>query len=924
MFEEKSLAKLRGIILAAILISGTLTVAYPSILPDASAAPAGKPSKVDNLVLIISSSQIRLMWDAPNDNGSPIIGYHIERQAPGAVGFVTLVANTFSTTTTYLDTGLTPNTTYNYKVSAINAIGEGTSSNQRHGTTLPGPSVTLTTTASDPTNLSPIPVTATFSEGVYGFTISDITVTNGVASNFVGVDGNAVFTFDVTPSAQGLVSISVAANVATDVIGSLNTASNTLTRTYDSGVPSVVLSTTASDPTNVSPIPVTATFSESVTGFTIGDITVTNGVASNLAGGPSVYTFDVTPSAQGLVSISVAANVAVDSAANGNTASNTLTRTYDSTNPSVVLSTTASDPTNVSPIPVTATFSESVTGFAIGDITVTNGVASNLAGSGAVYTFDVTPSSNGLVSIDVDADVAIDTSGNGNTAAATLSITYDTESPSVELSTTSSDPTNVSPIPVTATFSEDVTGFELSDITVTNGVASNLAGSGAVYTFDVTPFSNGLVSVDVDADVAQDAAGNGNTAADTLSRTVNVFILTATVVDQTIINLDWNDAPTVVCSDLIGYKIYRIGPDDEGFVLLASVDAQTTEYSDTELDGDTDYTYKIVAVYENGECPVEETNEVTETTTPFLNGGALSYDIWPPTTDGISFSSVQGGTDTEGFGGRLASYSNDIPTQIMNTGIEQRFQVDIYDNNGIAAVKRVVINMFFDYMQIQKADTYFMYEEDGQKLTVSDPNGFFGDVKVHRTYTEAEMILVFIFTPQKPMPITDLVINAEDEYRNNQNTIVFGAFEIQGEPIVSVESNMAAAEIPYYKNPDWNQFVIDEDGNMLTYDSFGNLEKNQTPIMDEIVQYGSYIGKSERHDDGFYDKVSAEKVRAQKLVDSRDPHKIFQEPQKVFKVNKVFKYPSTVGKADRENVKVMDDLKQKEHSKALNMAKKLS
>ncbi len=94
--------------------------------------------------------------------------------------------------------------------------------------------------------------------------------------------------------------------------------------------------------------------------------------------------------------------------------------------------------------------------------------------------------------------------------------------------------------------------------------------------------------------------------------------------------------------------------------------------------------------------------------------------------------------------------------------------------------------------------------------------------------------------------------------------------------------------------------------------------------MDESVQYGSYIGKSERHDNGFYDNLSVEEAKAQKIIDSRNPHKIFDEPIKVFKVNKVFKYPSIVGKSDRENVKAMNDLKQKENSKAMNIAKKLS
>ena len=48
---------------------------------------------------------------------------------------------------------------------------------------------------------SPIAVTATFSEPVSGFTVDDVSVANGTASNFVGSDGSSVYTFDVTPNA---------------------------------------------------------------------------------------------------------------------------------------------------------------------------------------------------------------------------------------------------------------------------------------------------------------------------------------------------------------------------------------------------------------------------------------------------------------------------------------------------------------------------------------------------------------------------------------------------------------------------------------------------------------------------------------------------------------------------------------------------
>ena len=77
-----------------------------------------------------------------------------------------------------------------------------------------------------------------------------------------------------------------------------------------------------------------------------------------------------------------------------------------------------------SPISVTATFSAPVTGFTLGDITVSNGEASNLAGGDgdSVYTFDVTPDAIGVVAVDVGDGVAQDADGDGNIAAVQLSL----------------------------------------------------------------------------------------------------------------------------------------------------------------------------------------------------------------------------------------------------------------------------------------------------------------------------------------------------------------------------------------------------------------------------------------------------------------------------------------------------------------------
>ena len=71
---------------------------------------------------------------------------------------------------------------------------------------------------------SPIPLTATFSEPVFGFTVGDIAVTNGFAGNFVGSDGDLAYTFDVTPNAIGDVTVDIAADVALDAENNGNTA----------------------------------------------------------------------------------------------------------------------------------------------------------------------------------------------------------------------------------------------------------------------------------------------------------------------------------------------------------------------------------------------------------------------------------------------------------------------------------------------------------------------------------------------------------------------------------------------------------------------------------------------------------------------------------------------------------------------------
>lgn len=113
----------------------------------------------------------------------------------------------------------------------------------------------------------------------------------------------------------------------------------------------------------------------------------------------------------------------------------------------------------------------------------------------------------------------------------------DVIAPTCVVSSAAGDPVYAA-FSVTITFSEDVTGFVIGDITVTNGAASNfVAVSGSVYTADITPTTAGAVTVDVAAGVCADAAGNNNTAATQLSRTCWL----PSAVTGLVLELDAND-----------------------------------------------------------------------------------------------------------------------------------------------------------------------------------------------------------------------------------------------------------------------------------------------------------------------------------------------------------------------------------------------
>ena len=117
----------------------------------ANATTESPPGKPTNLAATVDGpSQISLLWRSPADTGSSaIVAYQIEESGDGSSWNV--ITTVIAPDTTYARTGLTPNTTYHYRVSAVNSAGVGDPSDAASATTeatgAPGAPTGLTATA---------------------------------------------------------------------------------------------------------------------------------------------------------------------------------------------------------------------------------------------------------------------------------------------------------------------------------------------------------------------------------------------------------------------------------------------------------------------------------------------------------------------------------------------------------------------------------------------------------------------------------------------------------------------------------------------------------------------------------------------------------------------------------------------------------
>ncbi|MHC8330638.1 Ig-like domain-containing protein [Pseudomonas sp. LB3P25] len=374
-------------------------------------------------------------------------------------------------------------------------------------------------------------VTITFSEAVTGFTTADLTVSNGTLSNLSTSD-NITWTATLTPTA----SVTDSTNLITlDNTGVIDGAGNTGSGTTDSNnyaidsqrpTATIVLSDTTLKPGETALV--TITFSEAVSGFDNSDLSIANGTLSAVSSsdGGITWTGTFTPTA----GITDASNIiTLSNSGVSDLAGNTGAGTTNSANyvvetqvptATIVIADNALKAGETSL--VTITFSEAVSGFTNADLTLANGTLSNVSSSdgGVTWTATFTPTINVT---DTSNLIRLDNSGvtnaSGNSGVGvTDSNNYaiDTARPTATIVVADTALGIGKTTTVTITFSEAVSGFDLSDLSVANGALSNLLSSdgGKTWTATLTPTANindttNLILLD-SSNVA-DAAGNAGT-----------------------------------------------------------------------------------------------------------------------------------------------------------------------------------------------------------------------------------------------------------------------------------------------------------------------------------------------------------------------------------------------------------------------------
>jgi cyclophilin family peptidyl-prolyl cis-trans isomerase len=625
------------------------------------------------LLSTIDDNDVRVTGPSGFDRPAALVS-----AAPNADGSV--VTATYQVDTSGSTWDITKNATYTIVVqdqqvsdSHNNYVAAGTLLTFNSDVTPPVATINLAAGQADPTNAAPINFTVTFSEAVTDFVVEDVAVTSTAGTvtptlTPVGSDGTTYNVAITGMAHDGTVTIDVPAGKVHDLVGNANGASIDTDNnvTYDITPPTLTINQAAgqTDPTSASPINFTVTFSEAVTDFVAGDVTLTSTAGTVTAAvtpvGSGGATYNVAVSGMthdGTVTINVPAGEVHDQAGNPNVAATIIDNsvTYKAASPTVTINQAANqaDPTNAATINFTVVFNQPVTGFVTGDVTIggtagaTTAIVTPVGSGGATYNVAVSGmTKDGTVTASVPAGVAQGQMNYFNVASTSTdnSVTYDATPPTVTINQAvgQADPTNGTPINFTVVFSEAVAGFAAGDVTIvstagaTTTIVTPIGSDGTTYNVAVSGMTqNGTITASVAQGVVDDLAGNPNVASTSTDNTVTFDNTAPTVtIDLAAGQADPTNASTINFTVVFSEPV--LGFTASKVAISGTAGAKTAVVTPVGSDGTT-YNVAVSGMTQDGTVVINMASGAAHdqagnlSAAPTVIDNSVSYDASQPT-----------------------------------------------------------------------------------------------------------------------------------------------------------------------------------------------------------------------------------------------------------------------------------------------------
>ena len=391
-----------------------------------------------------------------------------------------------------------------------------------------------------------------------GATITSVSLVGGIATYVVTAPAG-----DWSRSPEGTYTITPNTDVALlpkDTLGNIATMPSTSFQ-VNTVSPTATASFINVGPTNENPLWVQIDFSEALTFntpnadfsnlFTLGNASVVT--FSQITA--TSYTVTIAPTTDPLgarvVSFSVVAGAGVNSAGNPNLASNVTTIDYDNLGPvlSIVPQGLINNATNQQVVTVVVNLNPDgeytlsgnpESGIGLNNASYVDNTFAPVSGFNNSYSFQISATEPGLVTVGFGPGAFNDTLGNGSLLT-DISFVYRTaltvavSSPDVPSGGTTLEPT----LNFVALFDAPIASFKpIADFfTVTNATITNLVQDPtnlAKFTYKVNPVAPGDVSVEVNAGAATDTLGIENSASAPYAFTFAAAAVTATLIGESV------------------------------------------------------------------------------------------------------------------------------------------------------------------------------------------------------------------------------------------------------------------------------------------------------------------------------------------------------------------------------------------------------